>query len=230
MKVFQVKSITSSVIPQRTLRERVSEFTESVRCRLSSKYAQKVADRNMQEIKELYLKAHPELVERGKAVKNFMKSSYYALPKLNDETLSVMTAKSGELLKTCGNNILKIYNLMGAYGLKLYCSIGLSHKDILGTSEDCNILEKGYYSDKKFKQTFDEYLDSNDRGSVNDIYRRFGQCGKSLYERYLLTGCVREVSSKSEDKYCTTDDFDLLVRNISLPVGEEEYRMQQFRC
>lgn len=228
MRVFQVKAITSNVIPKPTLRQRVSDLAEDIKCRFSSKYAKKVADRNMQEIKDLYLKAHPELVERGKAVKNFMKSSYYELPKLNDDDLSVMTTKSGELLKTCGNNILKIYNLMGAYGLKLYCSVGLPCKDILGTPEDCNISEKGYYSDKKIKQTFDEYLDSNDRGSVNDIYRRFGQCGKALFERYLLTGCVRKVSSKSEDKYSTTDDFDLLIRDISLPVGEEEYRIQQF--
>ena len=224
MRVSQINSTTNFVLPKRTLGQRVLGLAERVRCRFDSKYALAVMERNMQEVKALYLQAHPEIVARSNAAKKFIQDNHFASPKLNDDTVYCLSAESGALLKTCGDDVEKIYNLMGAYGLLLYGSVGLSNEDVLKKSADYKVSENAYLSDKKLKLTFDEYLDANDRGYVSDIYKRFGQCGKTLFDRYLMTGTVRNgINSKVEETYSTTPQFDLLVRDISLPNDQYDY-------
>ncbi len=226
MKVLQINSVRNIFTQKGALKQRVSDFVERVKYRLSPSYALKVTNNQVQDLRYSYLKNHPEIIKRSEAVKGFIQNNRFALPKLNDDAVSCLTAKAEDLLKSCGDNLEKIYNLMGAYGLQLYGSIMLTYKDVLGDSHNRNVSENGYFSDKKIKLAFDEYMDKNDKGNVKDIYHRFGQCGKTLLDRYFMTGCVRNGSAtKVDGTYRTTDNFDLLVRDIDLPVGRSEYKM-----
>ena len=100
-----------------------------------------------------------------------------------------------EIIDSCGGDLAKINKLTGHYGLVKYAAF--TPKKGMGT----DIYET-------VADSFSDYLMHNYKGSVEALYKRYGECGEVMYNEYLDQGFLLQDTDKNHKNiYCTTPEF-----------------------
>ena len=162
---MKVPSIQSNAVFPKTgphLRQSVAKFAERVRCRLDSKYALEVANKNMAEINVLYLKGNPDIASKTEAVNRYVISPNFSAPKISknrDLGSNYYDSSYEELIGSC-ENVDEIYNEFGSYGLIAYahniCDNAVRAK-LLPKAKNYKIFERMAFIDKPVSLVFNQY-------------------------------------------------------------------------
>jgi len=227
MRVSQISNL-SETVPRRKLGGRLKNFVHNIGKRRLQRKMEEM-DLNMQVINDLYLKGNPEIAAKVIAVNNYVMKSELSAPKISDKKKDCSPYLFGDLsyeylIGSC-ENVDAIYNEFGAYGLIAYSQSMLSDEardKLLSKTNNYKVSESMVLSDKPVKLTFSEYLASNSKGYVNDIYQRFGSYGKELFDNYHLLGFIKMgVDCNFKQTYSTTSRFDY----IDLPLMQMYHAM-----
>ena len=94
----------------------------------------------------------------------------------------LLNKPAGEIIDSCGDDLAKINKLTGHYGLVKYAAV--PPKEII-SSPNPDIWEIGYrYNDETLDNSFEDYLIHNPKGKLEDLYKRYGECGKIMCKEY----------------------------------------------
>lgn len=93
-----------------------------------------------------------------------------------------------ELLELCGDDLSKIDQLLGLYGLAEYAEV---KPETIIKNRNPEVKEGRYSKDSPFRESFYWYLLANENGDLDDLYSRFGKMGRSLYKDCSMLGFVK---------------------------------------
>lgn len=140
---------------------------------------------------EFLLKNHPELVEKRRAVEAFCSGNGITYIMNRGETnpsyANLLDTSVGTMLENCGDNISKIKYLLGDYGLAKYAEI--SPAKVI-KNRNMSINEIAYNTDRPFSYYFGSYMLNNKAGNLQELFTRFGECGRVMYKGYSQLGFV----------------------------------------
>ena len=137
---------------------------------------------------------NPELIEKRRAVVKYLNrtdfsSSEIITDRIGDYLLrNLYDNKVGELLDLCGDDLGKIDQLLGLYGLAEYAEV---KPEMIIKNRDPKIKEGRYSKDSTFRESLYWYLLCNENTNLNDLDSRFGKMGESLYEDLSMLGFVK---------------------------------------
>ena len=94
----------------------------------------------------------------------------------------------GELLELCGDDLSKIHQLLGLYGLAEYAEVT---PEAIIKNRNPKVREVRYNKNAAFSTSFYEYLLNNENGNLDDLYTRFGNMGRSMYKNCSMLGFVK---------------------------------------
>ena len=107
----------------------------------------------------------------------------------------LLNKPAGEIIDSCEDDLAKINKLTGLYGLAKYAAF--TPKKGMGT-DICETVA----------DSFSDYLMHNYEGSVEALYKRYGECGEVMYNEYLDLGFLMQDTDKNHKNiYCTTPEF-----------------------
>jgi hypothetical protein len=137
---------------------------------------------------------NPELIEKRRAVVKYLNRTDF-LPsevitdRIGDYKLdNLYDNKVGELLDLCGDDLSKIDQLLGLYGLAEYAEVT---PETIIKDRDLKIKEGRYCKDSSFRGSFYWYLLANENTPLSDLDSRFGKMGESLYKDASMLGFVK---------------------------------------
>ena len=137
---------------------------------------------------------NPELIQKRQAVVKYLNRTVF-LPseiitdRIGDYLLdNLYDNKVGELLELCGDDLNKIDQLLGLYGLAEYAEVT---PETIIKNRDPKINEGRYSKDSSFRESFYWYLLANEHTCLADLDSRFGKMGESLYKDASMLGFVK---------------------------------------
>ncbi len=137
---------------------------------------------------------NPELIEKRRAVVKYLNrtdfsSSEIITDRIGDYLLrNLYDNKVGELLDLCGDDLGKIDQSLGLYGLAEYAEV---KPEMIIKNRDPKIKEGRYSKDSTFRESLYWYLLCNENTNLNDLDSRFGKMGESLYKDASMLGFVK---------------------------------------
>ncbi len=187
-------------------------------------------DQNMQRITELYLKGNPEIAAKVNAVDEYVMGERFSTPQISKEYrpsgMFALDDMSYEYLIGKCTDVNEIYNQFGSYGLIAYagnCISDNARAKLLPKSNDYIISESIVLSDKPISLIFSEYLNSNNYGHMSDLYQRFGQSGKELFDKYRSIGFIDNGADANwKETYGVTGRFKDIEASF-IPLRENNY-------
>jgi len=173
-----IKPIISRIIPNGLRFGRISEGRKPIQ--------------TVNEKVDKFVLNNPELIQKRQAVVKYLyeaspivKMTMYQPDKIGDYKIETLYDKKiGEILELCGDNLPEIDSALGLYGLAYYADV----KSDTIIKKNPGIKEIGY-GDTSFRNCFYTYILTNDKGSLSDLYSRFGRMGASLYDDLSVYGC-----------------------------------------
>lgn len=174
-----IKPIISRIIPNNL------RFNNIFKSRKYSQVSQTV---------DKFVLTNPELLEKRRAVVKYLNRTDFSpseviTDRIGDYMLdNLYDNKVGELLDLCGNDLSKIDQLLGLYGLAEYAEVT---PETIIKNKDPKIKEGRYCKDSSFRESFYWYLLANENTCLTDLDSRFGKIGESLYKDASMLGFVK---------------------------------------
>jgi len=228
MHISQINA-TSGLTPKSTQRNAVSRLIHNIGANRRRRQMARI-DKNMQTITKLYLKGNPEIAAKVNAVNEYVMKTDFSAPKISKEYephgLFCLDDMSYEYFIGKCTDVNEIYNQFGSYGLIAYAGNSISDNartKLLPKSNDYKISESIVASDKPISLIFTEYLDSNNYGHMSDLYQRFGQIGKELFDKYRSIGFIDNGADANwKETYNVTNRFRDIEASF-IPLRENNY-------
>lgn len=182
--------------------------------------------------KDSFVLNNPELIEKRRAVVKYLNRTDFSPSEVITDRIgnylleNLYDNKIGELLELCGDDLSKIDQLLGLYGLAKYAEV---KPDTIIKNRNPKIKECRLDKNSTFRESFYEYLLDNPKGDLSDLYSRFGKLGKSMYKYCSMLGFTKTggqlQSTDSSEKHLSvpldTIQAEITAADIETIFGDE---------